>query len=323
MKPDLFIRADGSSKMGLGHLVRCTSLGTILKDQFTITFVCREIPRQMEDELNQQEFSLVKIDREQEFFDRLSPDSTAVIDGYSFDSAYQKKIKAIGSLLVFIDDLHAGEFYADLIINHAPGINKSDYSAQPYTQFALGLDYVLLRPPFLEAAGNLEVQQKKMAETILICFGGSDVKNLTTRTAKLVLDFNPCKKIIIITGSAYSYQKELLHVIQNEKKIVHHHALNGDEMAAVFLESDVAIVPASGILFEALATGNVTISGTYIDNQQEMYSGFKELNAIIDAGKFGDQEIRHAIQKIDPEKKPKKYIDGKSPDRIRSLFEAL
>ncbi|MDX1641315.1 MAG: UDP-2,4-diacetamido-2,4,6-trideoxy-beta-L-altropyranose hydrolase [Balneolaceae bacterium] len=323
MKSDLFIRADGSSEMGLGHLVRCTSLSIILKDQFRITFVCKKIPQQIEAELKQRGLSIVKIDQEEEFFDRLTSEDTVVLDGYFFDTAYQKKIKELGSSLVFIDDLHDREFYADLIINHAPGISKEDYSAQPYTRYALGLDYVLLRPPFLEAARSAKEKNRNLLNTILICFGGSDIKNLTIRAAKVALDFNQFKKIIIITGSAYKYQNELLQVIQHEEKIVHYHALSGKKMATVFQESDVAIVPSSGILFEALATGNITISGTYIDNQQKMYSGFKELNAIVDAGEFSAQEIRNAMQQIEPNKKPKSYIDGKSPERIRSLFKSL
>lgn len=323
MKPDLFIRADGSSKMGLGHLVRCTSLANILYDQFSITFVCKKIPRQVEDELNQDCFSVIKIDREEDFFDRLQSDSIIVLDGYSFDAAYQKKIKEIGAKLVYIDDLHDRDFYADLIINHAPGIKERFYSVQPYTKFALGLDYVLLRQSFLDEAKKVENQQINSPDTILICFGGSDVKNLTIPTLKVVQDFNQFKKIIIITGSAYSHQNELMKITQNEEKIEHRHALNGDEMASVFQQSDVAIVPASGILFEALSTGNITISGTYIDNQREMYKGFKKLGAIVDAGNFSEREIRTALRNIDVNKKPEQYIDGKSPERIRRLFESL
>lgn len=323
MKSDLLIRTDGSNETGLGHLVRCISLSTILSDLFNVTFVCREIPTQMKDELDQQGISLYEIDSEEEFFNQLSPDQTAVLDGYTFDTAYQKKIKEKGCTLACIDDLHDKKFYADLILNHAPGIKKSDYYAQPYTKFGLGLDYALLRPPFLHAAANLQPRQKKSLENILICFGGSDSKNLTVRALNVVLDFNQFKKITIITGSAYSFEDELLQTINNHKKVAHYHALNGSEMAAIFLESGVAVVPSSGILFEALATGNITISGTYTNNQKEVYAGFKKLNAIIDAGNFSEQEIREAIHQMGTQEMQQKFIDGKSPDRIRTLFHLI
>ncbi len=321
MKSDLYIRTDGSTEMGLGHLVRCISLSYILRNQFDITFFCREIPPQIEFELDQQEIRLQKMDREEEFFDQLTEDVSVVLDGYSFDPAYQKRVRQKSAFLACIDDLHDREFYADLIINHAPGITKEQYSAQPYTKFALGVDYALLRPPFLEAASHVKGIKTSEPETILICFGGSDSENLTLRALKVVSGFNPFKKIIIITGSAYRFKDELLRKIDDDSNVEYYHALSGEEMAGAFLKSDVAIVPSSGILFEALATGNMAISGTYTDNQKEVYSGFKSLDAIIDAGGFSENEIREAIEKIQTFKTPKKVIDGKSPERIRTLFQ--
>lgn len=323
MKSDLFIRADGSTQTGLGHLVRCISLGNILDDQFNISFVCREIPLQMEDELVQQGISLIKIDREEMFLNRIHPKCTVVLDGYSFDSAYQQKVKNLGCTLAFVDDLHDREFFADLILNHAPGIKKSDYKAQTYTKFGLGPEFALLRPPFLEAARSVDERARNNIEHILICFGGSDSENLTIRALNVVLNFNQFKKITIITGSAYNYADELLRTIKNQKKVVHHHALSGEKMAAAFLESDVAIVPSSGILFEALATGNISISGTYTDNQKEVYAGFKELNAVIDAGEFSEDQMSRAIQEVGKKKLTKGIIDGNSPHRIRTLFKTI
>lgn len=323
MKPDLFIRTDGSSEIGLGHLVRCISLSIYLSDPFNITFVCREIPQKIEDELSQEGIALVKIDEEREFFDLLESNSTVVLDGYSFDTVYQKKVKESGCKLACIDDLHDKEFYADLIINHSPGISKDQYSAQPATKYALGLDYVLLRPPFLKAALNQNLREQNKRETLLVCFGGSDSENLTVRTLNVVLDFNQFKKIIIITGSAYKFNDELLKTIKGREKVLHYHALDGEEMAAAFIESDVAIVPSSGILFEALATGNIAISGTYTNNQKEVYRGFKKLNAIIDAGNFSEEKIRDAIQQISLYTTQQIFIDGKSPGRIRTLFQTI
>lgn len=276
---------------------------------------------QIEQELNQKGIGLLKIDREEEFFDRLTEEVSVVLDGYSFDTDYQKRARQRSGFLACIDDLHDREFYADLIINHAPGIEKEQYSAQPYTKFALGVDYALLRPPFLKAAAEVNKIKKGAPETILICFGGSDSENLTLRALKVVSGFNQFKKIIIITGSAYRFENELLREIDDDSIVEYHHALSGEDMAGAFLKSDVAIVPSSGILFEALATGNIAISGTYTDNQKEVYSGFMSLNAMIDAGGFSEEEIHDAIENVKAFEAPKAVIDGKSPERIRTLFQ--
>src|ERR1700744_1135916 len=202
MKPEIYIRADGSSKIGLGHIVRCTALAHMLKDNFKITFVCKEIPEQSKVDLQKSDFELILINTEEEFFKLLDLDKIVVLDGYDFDTNYQKKIKSTGCKLVCIDDLHDKEFVADLIINHAPGVKPKNYKAQLYTQFALGLDYALLRPAFLEQAKK--ERKIENIKTVLICFGGADFKNLTESTLQTVSQFKEFKNILVITGTSYT-----------------------------------------------------------------------------------------------------------------------
>lgn len=320
MKPDLYIRADGSARIGLGHIFRCLSLCHILKNNFRISFFSKTIPVDFEKELALQNIDFFRVEDENSFLDQLSPGKIVVLDGYNFDSGYQKKIKKRGCQLVCIDDLHDKEFYADLIINHAPGVLKSDYKANPDTIFALGLEYALLRPAFFEISENNKIQ--KSPGTILICFGGSDIRNLTKSTLSVVLHYNNFKKIIIITGSSYNHKAELEKLLHVESKVVHYHALQENKMAEVMAGAETAIVPASGILYEALAAGNTAISGTYVENQKNVYTGFKKLNAFIDAGTFKENEIKQALENLKSFKK-QNLIDGKSPERIRDLFRAL
>ena len=138
----VFIRADGSSQIGLGHLVRCSALAHMLKDHFEITFYSKEIPDAMLAELNSNGFICHKIKNENEFFNQLNDKNIAVLDGYNFGTDYQKQVKDTGSKLICIDDLHDQKFLADLIINHAPGITPQDYKAKTYTQFALSLIHI-------------------------------------------------------------------------------------------------------------------------------------------------------------------------------------
>ena len=321
MTSEVFIRADGNHEIGLGHLIRCMALANMLKIDFDITFISREIPGKIKEELSENSIRLEEITSENEFLKMLhSGRDIVVLDGYQFDKEYQEKIKKKDCALVCIDDIHDREFAADLIINHAPGVTQSDYSAKKDTDFALGPDYALLRPSFLNYAS--QSTSKSDTGTVLICFGGSDSKNLTITAVKEALNFDPFKKIIIITGSAYEQQSDLLSLIKGKEQIEYYHAVDEKQMFRLMKESDTAIVPASGILFEVLATGNTAISGMYTENQKKVYSGFKELNAIVDAGTFRPDEITRALDKSGSYKK-KKIIDGKSPKRIINLFKNL
>lgn len=312
VKPKVYFRTDGGPEIGLGHLVRCIALAHMLKKDYNIFFVCTEIPTKIKNELEENQFALLEIE-EFHFFNLIKPDDIVVLDGYHFDTLYQKKIKAKGAKLVCIDDLHDQEFVADLIINHAPGVKQEDYHAQPYTQFALGLEYALLRPAFLEQAKKVRKIEK--TETLLICFGGSDNKNLTERILEFVLKFAEFKKIIVVTGASYKYLKTLNIIIEANKKIVHYHEVNEKEMLMLLLDTHLAIVPASGILFEVLAAGCKAISGYYIDNQINIYKGFLAFEAIIDAKNFRSEYLLNSLSKI-KDNSTVRVLDGKSADRL-------
>lgn len=320
MKKKLLIRTDGSTQIGLGHLVRCISLAQILRDDFDIEFVCKQIPNQLAHELRKESFDLIKIKNDSSFLKKIDHTSIVVLDGYHFDLQYQKKIKNSGSKLVMIDDLHDKKFLADLIINHAPGVQKQDYSAESYSKFALGPEYALLRSSFLKVAKK--DRKVRNNSSILICFGGSDVKNLTKSVFDVVSRFERFKKIIIVTGSAYKFQKDLQRHLKDDNRVEYCHGIDEIKMVELMLNAGVAVVPCSGIVFEALAAGIKCISGIYNENQKEVYEGFKQTNAIIDGGTFTIDELTKSIEKID-DFQFKKVIDGKSPIRIKKLFKNL
>jgi UDP-2,4-diacetamido-2,4,6-trideoxy-beta-L-altropyranose hydrolase len=322
MKVQVFIRADGSTTIGLGHLVRCSALAFMLKDDFTVTFFCREIPDIMVTELEEKDFRCIRIADANEFFSNITSGSIVVLDGYHFDTDYQKRIKAIGAKLVCIDDLHDKEFVADLIINHAPHITPQNYKTQPYSQFALGLEYALLRPAFLEQAQKQRIIEK--IETLLICFGGSDLKNLTQSSLEVALELKEFKKIIVVTGAAYQISEVFDQLTKSDPRINHWHVINEEQMLAVMTEVELAIVPASGILFEALAAGCIVLSGFYTDNQKLVYENFKKSGSIIDCGNFDISKIRNSLKEaLTVKRNQDNPIDGKSSSRINKIFNQL
>lgn len=319
MKPDMYFRTDGSRQIGLGHFVRCISLSISLKPLFNIHFVSKQIPDGIRSELLKYGMNYFSISNEEEFFSRLRNGDYVVIDGYDFNLDYQKKIKSVGCFLTCIDDLHSQKFVADLIINHSPGVSANCYNAQPNTRFALGLDYTLIRPSFMECA---DIKKKPTDSSILICFGGSDLKNLTLKAYSIVRKLPKFNKIIVITGSGYQFNVELLKTINADRRTTLLESVDEKQMADQMSKADAAIIPASGILYEAIACQTIPVSGMYTDNQKNIYTGFKKLNAFVDSGSFKRYEIEKAMDEI-PHFKKQKIIDCKSPERFRQLFKSI
>jgi len=322
MKNRLFIRADGSSDIGLGHLIRCLSLAHMLKYDFDVSFVCKEIPASTVADIKNEGFGFQAILEEDDFFNLLYGNEIIVVDHYELDARYHTKLKEKGCMVVCIDDIHDKLFNADLIINHAPGIKSEDYQVMSVTQFAFGLDYALLRPAFL--AEKRRTKQIFDVRNLLICFGGSDFKNLTLRSLKIALEFGEINAITIITGNSYLYLDHLEAEVSNNTSISHYHAVGESEMADLIEKANVAIVPSSGILLEAIALGNQLISGMYVDNQKVLFNEYKKMGAFVSAEDFSDPYLRKAIaESLNIKKKPLSLIDGKSGDRIRKLFKQL
>ncbi|HEY4323083.1 MAG TPA: UDP-2,4-diacetamido-2,4,6-trideoxy-beta-L-altropyranose hydrolase [Mucilaginibacter sp.] len=316
------IRADGGSEIGLGHIVRCIALAQMLMKDFDINFVCKQIPETSIQDIKKLGFGFRSIKNEDEFLDSITADTIVVLDHYGLDTQYQKAIKEKGYKLVCIDDLHDKEFFADLIINHAPNIEPSAYQAQTYTQFALSLEYVLLRPAFLKKAK--EAVNIKITQTAFVCFGGSDIKNITQTTVDILKKDTRLKKIIIVVGAGYNYFDLLKESVEDDARFYLYHSIDSEKMAELISESQLAIVPSSGILLEVLAIGCNIISGMYIENQKYVFDNFKSLGAFENAEDFSGINLTSAINKTFYKKSSvKKLIDGYSDRRLLNNFRQL
>ncbi|MBC7381834.1 MAG: UDP-2,4-diacetamido-2,4,6-trideoxy-beta-L-altropyranose hydrolase [Bacteroidia bacterium] len=317
----IIFRADGNSEIGLGHLIRCFALAEMLKDTFEIEFICASIPDKIRTLFEHNTYKVSLIETDADLSQIVNSASLIILDGYHFSSTYQLNLKNKGYLLVVIDDLHDSVFYADLIINHAPLMDKNKYLYQNYTHFALGVEYALLRPSFLAAALN----QRKIVsiETVLICFGGSDSKNLTSKVLKACIKNPEFKSILAVTGEAYQYSDTINSLLENDNRIEHWHAVNEQTMLDLMLKSDLTIVPSSGILYEVLSAGCLVASGFYVDNQKGIYEGFKAMNAFYDLANFDDLNILQSIQLKDFSKIQKNIIDGRSSIRLNQKIKAL
>lgn len=324
----IFFRVDGNSNIGLGHVMRSLALANMLRSQFSIIFFLRESNEIVRKIVNGNGFEATTIASENDFLSMLSEHEIVVLDGYTFDSGYQKKIKDAGSLLVCIDDLHDRHFFADVVINHAPGVTKYLYDAEPYTQFLLGTEYALLRSAFLDASKHVK---QSAGKNIMICFGGADPKNLTLRALKVVLGHAFNGAITVIVGAAYPFTSDLQKTIGDHPghNVNLMHAVDDKTIVNVLLESCLAIVPASSILFEVIACNTPVISGFYTDNQVDIYQGFKALSAFYDAQDFTDDRLKEVLAQAlladhtELLANQRNCIDGNSDSRYLQAFKIL
>lgn len=323
---NIVFRCDGNSTIGLGHVYRCIALAHMLRSNYTITFYCKTLPESLFTKIIDYGFSVQIIKEEAEFLNNLDQKKIVVIDNYLLDSSYQQKIKSKGCKLICIDDLHDKEFFADLIINPALGIAPTSYKVQSYTKLALGIEYALLRPAFLKAA--LAVRQIEKLETVFICFGGADPLNLTVKALQVVLDSKKYSKIFVVVGAEYKSMSEILSLIERPE-VECFNNIDEDQMASIMMQSDLAIVPSSGILIETLACGVVPITCFYATNQSDFHKSITEFCGLTTLGLVeSDFDIQLKkklglnLEVLQPRKNIQNILSGSSK-RIQNLIKSI
>lgn len=331
----ILFRADGSTEIGLGHVIRSLALAEMLKDQFICAFAIQEPGKTLYNQIAAVCREVVilpktsdKAELEQELNPYLNGFDLIVLDGYKFDTSYQRKIKERGLALVCIDDIHAYHFVADIVINH--GITDSSvYSSEPYTRMLLGTDYCLLRTPFQQQMKGPFVT--KEAGSVFLCFGGADATDLTGKYLKWLLSSEGVKKIHVVVGSAYMYEEDLKKLLElRESKIVEvHRNISAHELVEIIQRTQFAIVPGSTIAIECASAGIPMICGSYVDNQLDVVQMFAQKGLAVTVGDFSSLEKEEFIQKVqfllqndalEWHKRSCIFFDGKAKERLQKAF---
>jgi UDP-2,4-diacetamido-2,4,6-trideoxy-beta-L-altropyranose hydrolase len=320
----IYLRADGSAKIGLGHVHRLLALADILNQTFNCTFVIRNplpgVKKLIYDscqniiEIQENEGTDQEIERLQQI---LSGKDIIVLDGYGFNTAYQRSLLLKGSKLVCIDDIHSYHFVSDLVINPSGGISSTLYSLEPYTKLVTGPAYALLKRPFRHAAQTRG--QPGPDGSLFVCMGGADPDNNTLSILKLCLE-HCFEKYIVILGEAYLHRDRLReYVSQVNQQIQILDDVAADKMVELMKMSSVAVCSASGIAYEYLAVGGELYIQQTADNQGLLYEYL-----ITEGLAFPFSEFRTSKERVARSRVHQLNIfDGESGIRLLKLFNRL
>ncbi len=337
----VIFRADGGASLGMGHVVRSLALADMLKDDFSIAFALQQTDKSVIDKISESTNDIIVLPQTNNFsedassfYSHIKPLDIIVLDGYNFKTDYQKTIKASNAKLVAIDDLHEWHHVADAIINHADEIQQSDYSAEPYTKFFLGLNYILLRKEFLTT--SLTPKKVNTISKVFISMGAADINNLSLKFTQALLNVKGITEIHLMLGSINLNLQSIQDLIKKNKqvKIITHFNINAKELKKLLQSCDVAICPASTISFECCATGIGLISGYTAENQLGILKTLIKYNSTVDFNNLNQlsvDDIRINFEKLfqDTEifneqiKNQSKMIDARSSERLLDVFKEL
>ena len=342
----MFIRVDANNTIGNGHFMRCIALAQAWeKIGGEITFISACETEILKNRIKKEGYEFFPLeyaypneaDLEQTINCIRASSNTnkyIALDGYHFDTHYQKCLKDISNSLLIIDDTaHLDHYVADIILNQNIIANDLTYSCDPETTFLLGTDYVLLRDEFLFYKNwNRKIQQ--IAKRILVSLGGSDSKNITLEVLCALDQVNvDGLETKVIVGPNNLHLSTLIKAVRNSKHKIDL-LQNVSNMPDLMIWADMAISSAGSTCWELAYLGLPAILIISSANQAMNLESLEKNGAVNFVSnrmsiptKMISREIHDLIMKNDLRNdmsyKGKLLVDGNGSERVVQAFQIL
>ena len=237
------IRADASTSIGSGHVMRCLTLAHRLKkeENAKVVFVMRVLPGNLIDVVEKQGFEVLKlplanqkyslsgyglwltvpmeVDAQQtieilqhylqehgcDVVDRL------IVDSYALDEQWELMLRPYCREIMIIDDLANRRHDCDILLDQNFYLNKDVRYAglvPEHCKMLLGPEHALLREEFYEVKKHLRKRDGNI-ENILVFYGGSDLTNETEKAIEALVQLH---------GEGYNFTADVITGVSNSRR---------------------------------------------------------------------------------------------------------
>ncbi len=270
-------RADASSEIGFGHVMRCLALAdaarsagheTLLMTRATTPHVEAMAARRS---IPVRAFGGAPGSPEDAacLGDLAVRGSRVVVDGYVFDEAYLASVRRPGSYVTYVDDLGGARFSCDAVLNHNLYAESCTYEGAPRTQFLLGPRYAIVRDSFLDARARRSRVAPEIATRLLVTTGGGDPTGETAKVlAALHLIDAPSLDVRVVVGPANPRGDEIRASAARDSRHRITVLSEVDDLAGEMRDCDLAIAAAGTTVTELACVGVPALVVTVADNQR-------------------------------------------------------
>jgi len=275
----ILFRADSSSSIGTGHIMRDLVLAKKYADKGAkIIFATQNLKGNINKKILDVGYKLVilKNNRKKElvkFIKKLSVD-LLVIDHYDIDYKKEKYIKNKTDVEILAFDDVYNKHYCDILLNHNIYADKKRYEdlVPKWCKLLCGYKYTLIRDEFITA--KQKTYKKSQKFTVFVAMGGADSANLNIDILKALGNFQNLK-IYIVTTTANANLKMLKTYIKNRSYIKLY--IDSTKVAKLMAKSDFAVVTPSGVLNEVFFMQLPFVAIESADNQHYMVEYLKRM----------------------------------------------
>jgi UDP-2,4-diacetamido-2,4,6-trideoxy-beta-L-altropyranose hydrolase len=271
------LRADASSSIGVGHVMRSLSLGEALLDEgFGVELVSFELTPSLQSLASSCGVEVVELtcaprSSEDAQFVLQRTANIVVVDGYEFSREFFAVLEADSTTFAVVDDnAETNAQSPSAVINQNPHASASMYAhLQGNPKLLLGLQYAMVRKEVREvAAMNLPSHEGE----VFVAMGGADFLGLTAPIVEALAETG--LQIRVAVGHANTQRT---HIQKLADQFGHVTLIEQQDYISSLASAHVAVLAAGSSLWEACAVGTPSIGLVVADNQFASANAAKKL----------------------------------------------
>ena len=327
-------RVDASLEIGIGHVMRCLTLGDALREKGaeclfihraqignmaeTIRargYAVRALPAPaaeggLEDSTEYARWLSVPAAQDaketREVLGEERPD-WLVVDHYALDAAWEKELRPVVGSIAALDDLADRPHDCDLLLdqNYFPQAQARYSEVVPQAATRLcGPRYALLRPEYAQAR-RLIGPRHGPVRRVLVFYGGTDPENETARALRVLgrPEFGDIAVDVVI-GANNPHQETLRQQAEQRPGTMVHGPR--EHLVDLQIEADLAVGAGGTTTWERCALGLPSIVAAVAENQEPFNQCLADDGAICYLGHrkaLSDETLAQAVQEAidDPE----------------------
>ena len=189
-----------------------------------------------------------------------APFDLLILDTYEVNDAYIAALNSPNRLLVCYDDNALYTYSCDVLINANLYAHELRFRfGAKVPRLLLGSRYALLRREFRDLSPTTI---RKDARRIFVCFGGSDLRNITPKVVRALKEIAGVHLSVVL--GPYTNNDQEVNALAGENTTIYKAP---ERISAVMQACDIAVTAAGSMIYELAAIGLPTIAITQADNQ--------------------------------------------------------
>lgn len=350
-------RVDASTRMGIGHLIRCLTLAEVLRERGAdVHFICREHAGNLIALLRQKELEVLALpcpannetahsddyavwlgvtqaeDAEQTIraLEGDVPD-WLVVDHYGLDVEWERRLRPYVGHIMAIDDFTNRNHDCDALLDQnysVEGEHRYAGFVPPICKTLLGPGYALLRKEFRLLRERNEARSNELGK-ILVFFTAGDDQGETLKAMQGVEMFGSAERVDVVVGQS---NPDNVAIKAKCDKLHWGYHCQVDYMPSLIAQADLVVGAGGSSNWERCALGVPALVAVLAENQALIAQALGSAGIVCNLGWNGGLQAvdyANALNSLNHDRlaamsgKALALVDAKGAERVADILLAV